>query len=273
VKESEDIGFDPEPALASRLGLLPEWYNWEAWECRTKEAGRLPPKADDYDRAWGKFSQADSEHLAALACYYANENERARLHGRRCLEASREFLFGDWRTHFQAQDTGVDAAWWKRRFVWMQVFEGALLWASVLGKWDYLTALGSFPEADSCISDGYTAEDRDWYVALGAFLRKSPPPELETLLIKAEGGKLKRSKLLGAVTRACLARDGSDLQTTLVEFLRHYRRREFPRQNITKKITLEGTLFTHWAEKEKLEVTVPSDYADHIVRLAHITTP
>ena len=56
-------------------------------------------------------------------------------------------------------------------------------------------------------------------------------------------------------------------QKALVKWLEYYRKEEFPKEKVTKKITIEGTFFVHWGEKEGLPVTVPPEFADHIVRL------
>ena len=150
---------------------------------------------------------------------------------------------------------------------WMQLFEAAVLWGSVLGRWDFLKRVGSFPESDSCISDGYRAVDRDLYVAWAAFLRGAPAAEIDPLLEKVQSGRSRPAKLVLAMLRAGLTRDGGALQKALVEWLKYYRKEEFPKEKVTKKITIEGTFFVHWAEKEGIPVTVPPEFVDHIVRL------
>jgi hypothetical protein len=86
--------------LGQRLGLLPQWYAWRAWERGAGRVGELRPDADDYDRAWHKLRRADDQFLAALACYYADEHELTRSRARSCLKEGWEFFFGQWRTTF-----------------------------------------------------------------------------------------------------------------------------------------------------------------------------
>jgi hypothetical protein len=253
--------------LKERLNLLAEWSDIAGWLENMRSAQRLRSNADDYEKAWIKFQTASTRSLLTLVCYFAEDHQSAKLYGKQCLEDCNEFFFGTWRSQFTTSDKTIDATWWKRRFIWMQIFEAALLWGSVLGQWEFLKKVGTFPEPDSCISDGYRPQDRDLYVALGAFLREAPSAELETLLERASTASKKSCKLLVPVIRACLARDTALLQKALIEYLKYYKKNEFPKENITKKISIEGTFFVHWAEKEKLAINVPPEFADHIVRL------
>jgi hypothetical protein len=253
--------------LKERLNLLDEWSDVPKWLESVKIAQLLHPNASDYDKAWGKFNIADTRALLALVCYFAEDHQSAKLYGKQCLEDCNEFFFGSWRSQFITPDKTIDAARWKRRFIWMQILEATLLWGSVLGEWEFLKKVGTFPEPDSCISDGYRQQDRDLYVAFGAFLRDASQMELETLLERAATGSRKSCKLLVAVIRACVARDTVLIQKSLVEFLKYYKKNEFPKEQITKKISIEGTFFVNWAEKEKLAITVPTEFLDLIVRL------
>lgn len=222
-----------------------------------------PPTA--YEMAWKKLSLADDRSLVAILYFMLEDDLSSKKHALEIIGACEEFFFGTWRFEFLTPEKKIEPAWWKRRFIWMQTFETALLWGSVLGRWDFLEKIGTFPEPDSCISDGYRDQDRDLYVALGAFLRRAPPAELEALLEKAATGSRKSCKLLVSVIHACLARDTVLLQKSLLDFLKHYKKNDFPKQEITKKISILGTLFVHWAKNEGLIITVPPEFIDHIV--------
>ena len=230
-------------------------------------AKRVNPNATPYARAWKKFELPDCRHHLALACYYSDEYGLVKEHANQCILELEEFFFGDWRHTFQTPDKAVDPNWWKRRFIWMQAFEAATLWGSVLGKWDFLKRIGRFPEPDSCVSDGYRAADRDFYVAWGTFLHGASSSEMEPLLERLRSGKSRSCRLVVALLRAGLAHDAAALQTALEAWLKYYRKEEFPKEKVAKKITIEGTFFVRWAEKERLVVNVPPEVRDHIVRL------
>ncbi len=253
--------------LLDRLQIPQPLSDFRGMEAGLELAHRLPPKWTDYDRAWSKFKIPHRRFLISLACYYSDEGMLAASHARECITESDEFFFGSWRSEFTTPGKIVDAEYWKRDFDWMEIFEAALLWGSVLGEWEFLKKVGTFPEPDCCFSGDYKAQDRDLYVALGAFLREAPPAELDALLEQAAAGPKKSCKLLVSAIRTCLARDTALLQKTLVEFLKLYKKNEFPKEYVTKKISIEGTFFVHWAEKEGLAITVPPEFADHIVRL------
>lgn len=252
--------------LYEKLSLRPGM--WDTSEKKLMVETCQKPSSDEYDRAWDKESLPRSRSILALAHYYSDEHALAQEHASQCIPELEEFFFGDWRNTFQTPEKTVDAGWWKRRFIWMQLFEAAVLWGSVLGRWDFLKRVGSFPESDSCISDGYRAVDRDLYVAWAGFLRGASAAEIEPLLEQVQSGRSRPAKLVLAMLRAALARDAGALQQALVEWLKYYRKAEFPKEKVTKKITIEGTFFVHWAEKEGVPVSVPHEFANHVVRLA-----
>lgn len=254
--------------LHERLKLRPQFWD-HTQKLKSLDIYKTPrTNATGFDLAWDRFHLADCRHLLALAFYYSDEHALAKEHAAECIPELEEFFFGDWRNTFQTPEKTIDPGWWKRGFIWMQVFEAAVLWGSVLGKWDFLKRVGEFPEPDGCISDGYRAIDRDLYVAWGAFLRGASPPEIEPLLEQVKAGRSRSCKLVLALLRAGLARDAVAFQKALVEWLKYYRKEEFPKEKVTKKITIEGTFFVHWAEKEGMPVTIPPEFADHIVRLS-----
>jgi len=96
-------------------------------------AKRVNPRADDFDRAWKKFDLPACQHLLTLAYYYCDEYGLAKELASQCIGELDEFFFGDWRNTFHTPEKTVDAGWWERRFIWMQLFEAAVLWGSVLG--------------------------------------------------------------------------------------------------------------------------------------------
>ena len=253
--------------LYERLNLKPNiWQTMHKIES-VEIAKNIRPDADSYDRAWKKFELPDCLHLLSLAYYYSDEKELTTEHANQCISELEEFFFGEWRNRFETPEKKLDPGWWKRGFIWMQLFEAAVLWGSILGKWDFLKRVGEFPELDSCISDGYRPVDRDLYVAWAAFLREASPNEIRPLLERVQSGKSRRCKLVLALLRAGLARDVAEFEKALILWFKYYREEEFPKEKITKKISIEGTFFVHWAEMKGLTISVPEDFVDHIVRL------
>ena len=172
--------------LFQRLNLRPSFADYSGDLEGVAIAKNVNPNADEYDRAWKKFKLPSRRHFLSIACYYSDEHALVKEHASQCIPELEEFFFGDWRNTFQTPEKTIDPGWWKRRFIWMQLFEAAALWGSVLGRWDFLQRVGTFPEPDSCISDGYRAVDRDLYVAWAAFLRGAAPTEIEPLLEQAQ---------------------------------------------------------------------------------------
>ena len=257
----------PIMKLCEKLQIPPHFCDFPELDRSVELARQLPPSPTDYDRAWSKFEISSSLLLLSLAYYYAGESTLAATHARENIVECDDFFFGSWRSEYKTPKKIIDPAYWKREFDWIEIFEAALLWASVLNEWQFLKKVGTFPEPNSFFGEDYKAQDRDLYVATGAFLRGAPRAEMDRLLDQANAGSKKTCKFLVSVLRGCLDHDAAALQKSLVEYLKHYKKNEFPKEYIRKKISIEGTFFVHWAEKEKLPLTVPPEFEDHIVRL------
>jgi hypothetical protein len=254
--------------LSERLQIPPKFSDFRKMETGLELALRPPhPSCTDAERANKKFQIPFTRFFVSLACLYSDERSLAASHADKFIAESDEYLFGHWRSEFTTPDKIIDAMWWKRCLNWIDIFRGVLLWGSVLGEWKFLEKAGTFPIDDCHIDSGYGPQGRDLYVAFGAFLCESPGPGQEVLLERALGGPKKFYKLLGLMIRASVARDVILLQKSLTEFLQYYKKNEFQKESITAKISIEGTFFVHWAEKEKLPLTVPPEFEDHIVRL------
>ena len=253
--------------LHERLGLIPEWWHPDDWlQFLTSYNKSFGPHATDYERASRKFTYADTKGLLALASYYAGAEEAARVYGKEFLQEAEGFFFGDWRNIYLTEDKRTDPKWWMEHLDWIRIFEHVLVWAAVLGEWDYLKRVGGYPEP-SIPACGYKEQERNLYLAIGALLSGASAGELSVRLDLAGAGRAKTCKLIVAALRACVSRDTSALNKTLLAYLKHYKKSEFPKQSMTKKVSIEGTFIVHWAEKEGIKVEVPSDFTDHIVRL------
>ena len=219
--------------------------------------------------AWNKSDRVGDRSLVAILYFALEDYSCLKVHAAEAIRAADDFFFGSWRSKIYKSDEGkrVDAACLRREFDWMEAFEAAVLWASVLGEWGFLKKLGMFPQPDSQADNNYGKQGRDLYVALGAFLHEAPHAELERLLEGASAGPKRLYKLAVAVMRAGIVRDAIAFQDGLIELLKYYKKSEFPRDDITKKVSSEGTFFVHWAEKEKFPLMVPPEFEDHIVRL------
>jgi len=250
--------------LRNRLRLkVKGWYDLSHWSESLKIAGTRAPDGDDFNRAWSKQSVAHTSSLMALVGYFAEQPQLARQYAKQSIEATMEFLFGDWRNTYITEEGHADPIYWKRHFSWMDEFESALLWGSVLGDWQTVQRLATFPEPDSHIDGGYRPQDRDVLVALGAFLCNST--DLPAKLQRAATGHRKTCLLTLEMIEACIARDQHSLQRALIQFLSHYKKTEFPKEQITLKVSFKATFFFHWASKGGLSIQIPPEYSDHIV--------
>lgn len=251
--------------LYKRLHLENKWWNYEQMEPSIELAQRTSPTPDDFERAWAK--RPFSRFLFSLACYYAGETQLARDHGGKCLDECGEFFFGTWRNTYKTEAGKVDPSWWKNNVEWISAFECALFWGSVLGKWEFLREVGMFPEPGGSLPIDYTDQDCDLYVSIGRFLSGTTTMELEHYLSIAERGPSIYCKNFVNVIRAALTRNAQQLSKKLIIFLEHYKAEEFPKESFLTKVSILGTFIVHWAAKEGVVVSVPPEFADHIVSL------
>ena len=219
--------------------------------------------------AWNKSDLVSNRTLVAIQYFALEDDSSMKIHAVEAVRAADEYFFGSWRSKVYKSEDGerVDAACLRQHYDWIRDYEAALLWASVLGDWKFLKKLGTYPTPDCQADNDYGNQGRDWFVALGAFLRQAPEAELEGLMERASAGPKRLYKLAVTVMRAGIVRDAIAFQDGLIELLKYYKKSEFPRDDITKRISFEGTLFVHWAEKEKIPLLVPPEFQDHIVRL------
>jgi hypothetical protein len=229
-----------------------------------------PKILDDFDDIrWDKSARVFDHSVVAIKYFALEDCAFAKSHAQAAVHAADDFFFGPWRFKTYNLEDGecVNADSLRREYNWINPFETALLWTPVLGEWDFLKKLGTFPKPDSHTDSDFGPQYRDLYVALGAFFCEAEGRTLNRLLEKASSGPKTRCKLMVTLIRAAQARDAALLQKGLIELLKHFKKSDFPKNLISKKICMEGTLFVHWAEKEKLPLTVPPEFADHIVRL------
>ncbi len=91
------------------------------------------------------------------------------------------------------------------------------------------------------------------------------PATFEELI---EHGSRKRIKLLAICLQAIHKKRQADLDKALSDYLKYYRKNEFPRSEaINEKLSLDGTILYHVAVCAGLSPSVPADLADYIVIL------
>jgi len=76
-------------------------------------------------------------------------------------------------------------------------------------------------------------------VGWAAFLREAAPAEIDPLLAQVQSGRSRPAKLVLALLRR-YGREAPAFQKALEDWLKHYRKEEFPKEKVTKKITLKG---------------------------------
>jgi hypothetical protein len=218
-----------------------------------------------FEIAWNRFSRADLQGLVALDCYFMDEWENARRHAQACLKESDEFLFGTWRSEVNTPDGVINPLWWKKYFRWVGVFEHCLLWGAVLDDWDFLKRASLYPDETAFSKSGATLQDSDLLICVALLLRGESRDKCQSYLDRMSVSPNLRAKILSQALSAILEADANRLADNLAAYLRRYKAEEFPKENIMKKVSVEGTLLMHWAIHCGIQLDVPSGFEDCIV--------
>lgn len=252
--------------LHERLGIGVDFVGLEMGLQMLQHAERTQ-KTDGYEIAWNKFERVHSQELVALKYYLLDDHQAVERHARTCIKEAEEFFLGSWRSEFKTPEGRQDARWWKEKFIWMEIFKACLLWGSVLEEWDVLKRISSFPDENACISDGSKPQERDALVAIASVLRGDAHDKSSRYLDRAATGTKKGCKLLADTLHKLIAVDANGFEKALAAYLQNYKKTDFPKENITKKISIEGTCLVHWGRHQGLKMQVPSQLEDYIVKL------
>lgn len=221
----------------------------------------------EFEAAWNKLNRSELRGLVALDYYLLDDPQNATLHGRACLKEADEFLFGGWRNEFKTPQGKIDPRWWKEKFTWMAVFEHCLLWGSALTEWDFVKHVSEFPEETACLSMGTKPQDRDALVAIAAILRGDSHDKCARHINRLSAGPKKGGKLLAATLKALLGMDSVAFGPSVTAYLQQYKKAEFPKDKLTKKVSIEGTVMVNWARNRGMKVETPHEFDDHVVTL------
>jgi hypothetical protein len=149
----------------------------------------------------------------------------------------------------------------------MEVYEHCLLWGASLKEWAVLKRVSEFPSDTACLSMGTKPQDRDALVAIAAILRGDSEKECAAHINRLSSGPKKGGKLLAEVLQALVAKDSVQFGQKLVAYLKQYKSAEFPKDKLTNKISVEGTLAASLARELNMEFGIPDSFEPHIVKL------
>jgi len=230
--------------------------------------GQVPTNLPPYKRASLLRSKVDDYGIGALQYYLLGMLAQAREAATQVPNITLDWLFGDWRAEFvsEAGEKGHNAL--RASMSWMGTFQASLLWGSVLGSWDFLRRIAGYPSEDANIGhEGFDETDRLVFLAIGSLLLSDQNRLFRHLQALNENGG-ERGKHIAAVLAAIKDGDATRLNDALGKYLRYFKKREFPKRNIFRKVSVLGTFVYHYGHHLGLAVHVEPEFMDHIVRLS-----
>lgn len=243
------------------------------FECRaeiaqmTLDSAKPPADPTPFNISWYLCCKVNSHSIAALEFYLLGMVQEARSTAARLPTFAVDAFLGSWRASF-VSDSGLGAGHEAlRRLVGMMgEFQGCILWGAVLGEWEFLRKIAEYPAEDDAIGSGLDEVDLHLFLALSSLLldRQS---DLEKHLqrLTTEGGE--RGKLMASVIQFLSKHDETEANEALHKYLAYFKRREFPKRNIFKKVSVLGTFAWHYGKHVGMKPVIDSKFVDHIVRL------
>ena len=252
--------------LYEKLNLGPMPANIDFYLRNLKSSLDYSP-VRDYDKASCKNDLAFARQLLAVIYVLRSEPKEALEHGDLSLKEAEDFLIGDWKSVVRVNNgkDDPDPDWWRKHMVWMDVYSGCLLWGSVLNRWDLLKRVSVFPDETGCVNSNATEQERDALVAIAAVLRGDSKEDCLRHFKRASEGSKKICKLLVATLESILNGDEAGFNKNFNDYMQQYKKAEFPKNAMTKKVSEIGTFLVHFARHRGLKVEVPTEFAPHII--------
>jgi hypothetical protein len=234
----------------------------------------------------------------AMAGYLNDDHALCRRYAKETVKHIDEWFYGSW-SYDPADETDPSGRAIKN---WIDRYREGVFWAATLGDWAAVRRFSEFPGED--LSDeSERKSEAPWYLLLASYLRQTNPRDSADITAEldhqanaalpdpeppeptgiwwagirlkpatfeelTEHGSRKRTKLLATALRAIYLRKPPQLQEALEEYLRYYRKNEFPRSEaIDEKQSLDGTILYQVAAHAGLDPVISGDLADYIVRL------
>ncbi len=229
----------------------------------------VKPPADPtpFNTALYLSSKVSSHSVAALDYYLLGMNREAKNVATHLLKFGPGAFLGDWRASFvsdSGKGSGHEAL---RRCVGMMgEFQGCILWGAVLGEWEFLRKIAEYPAEDDAIGSGLDEVDLHLFLAISSmFLEKQADLKKHLQRLMTEGGE--RGKLMASVIQSLSQRDETKTNEALHKYFAYFKRSEFPKRNIFKKVSVLATFAWHYGKYVGLKPVIDPKFIDHIVRL------
>jgi len=237
------------------------------WE--EKQLNRIPKlmKEKPHDIDMYKLDYVYTTHFIALNKYYLDERREAIRYAQLMIDYTVEYFFGNWRREVPIDDSPPDAHRRKRCEPWTDEFRESIFWASCLGEWGKVKQLAEYP-TDECPVGRYEPKlFCIWLLTLAAALRDKSLDNVKDYTEKIDKSRRRYYRLMLNMLQAICEGDSNRFNEQLKLYLNYCNEHTFCRPEIDEKISMDGTFLINFALHKNLNVQVPPEYTDRIVRL------
>lgn len=202
-------------------------------------------------------------------CYYLEGNiDEAIEYAGKVASAAIDYFYGNWRNEALTDEKTIDPVWWKRFASWIDELRASLLWSTCLKQWDKVAEIAKYPTPE-CVEylsikvNPYLA----YYLCLAVVVRGEKLDQYQKYVEIVERGSRQKEKLMIEVLKAIDTQDKNAFDKAFQEYLKYYKKREFPKEVFDEKVTIDGTILYNIAKHDGLSVEFPEEYIDFYVDL------
>ena len=207
-----------------------------------------------------KADMVSNSKMLAHDYYYLENKAEAKKAAKNLLDYTKEFFFGKWRIEVPGYKGNTEN--------WIEQFRQSICWGSCLGEWEKVKELAEYPRDEVIDAERWEPiEWRCWYLLIAGVLRGQPLGDFKKYVKTIGSGKKIREKLLLNLLIPILDSDIKNAEYALNEYLKYFKKYEFPRPGKNDLLCIDGTFLINFAAYKGLKLEYPSEYEDHIVKL------
>lgn len=151
--------------------------------------------------------------------------------------------------------------------IWESEYLHSSVWASVIGRWEVVDRLATYPHDDIRVDIDQSKENRAWLLLLAKAIRDGGLYGGEAHLEAIRTGRRKREKLLLAVLLEILAGSREATEKNFLAYFKHYSRSENKGTDLFTTSMYDGTLLYKLAHRRRLKLSFPPEFMERVIRL------
>ena len=230
---------------------------------------------------WQVYRDIPSDcYFGFIYLYLLSRDEEAKEWVGEWVVHAEQYFFGEWRQTAPSGNNSKeppDPEYWHQTTTDFDRYVESTFAASLIDHWDVIDRMSEYwctirwwePKVARFFLRVSGREEVAWTLALASVIRGKPfdDPYLKPLIEMIENGRLKREKWLWGFLAAIVKGSDAELQAAADAYFQFYLKRESGRMDLSKKISLHGTLLVNLARHRGRKVEIPEAIGERYVQL------